>query len=127
MKPFNIPVCSHTVVGRLRGAVGHEELDRVVEPQPLRDPHRQPAFALQLLIDQEIIPVGVVLDRGHAVGCRILERQQDRPPSQLRCGGRNMLLNEIQGSVLAHNSGKIAGGIVVKLAARRIRSLAGHS
>ncbi len=52
----------HAVGGRLRGAVRLEECDRIVEPQPLRDPHLQPSFSLQLLIDQEIIPAGIVLD-----------------------------------------------------------------
>ncbi len=113
-------------VSRMRGAVCQEELDRIVEPQPLRNPHFQLAFSLQLLIDQEIIPVGVVLDRSHAMRRRIVQCQQDGPPSQVRRGGGNVLLNKIQSPALAHNPGQIAVGVVVELAARRVWGLVGH-
>ncbi len=58
------------------------------------------------------------------MGGRIVERQQERPPAQLGCGGGNMLLNEIQGMVLrAQFRLRSPCGIVVKLAPRRIRGL----
>ena len=62
-----------TIVSRLRRPVCHEKLDWVIKPEPFRDARFQLIFPLQLLINQEIIPVGVVLDRSDSMGRGIVE------------------------------------------------------
>jgi hypothetical protein len=116
----------HPVGGWMRGAVCLEDRDRIIEPQPLRNPHLQSAFPLQFLIDQEIIPAGIVLNRSHAVRGCIVHRQHDRLSSHLVRGWRNMLLNQIQSPALADNPRQLAMGIMVELAARWIRGLPGY-
>ena len=116
----------HAVAGRVRGAVRHQHPDRIIEGQPLRDADRQLALAFQFLVDQKIIPVGVVLNRGHSVRRRILERQQNSPPAQVVGGSRDMALNKLLARVFPDNASQITLGIVIQLPAFRIWRLVGH-
>ena len=95
----------HSVVCRLRGLVLQKQIDRVVKSQPLGNTNRQQSFPLQLLVDQEILPVRIVLNRSHAVRSRVFERQQDGPAAQLRAGRRNVLLDQIPRRRLADDPG----------------------
>ena len=55
-----------------------QQLDRIVEGQPFADAQRQLAFALQVFVNQEVFPVGVVLGGGDSPAGGVGQRNTRR-------------------------------------------------
>ncbi len=95
-----------------------------VKGKPFGDAQCQFVLALQLFVDEEIFPSGVVLRGGDTPAGGVLQGQFDgAAPHQFRRRG-NKTADQSHGR-LAHNAGRLAISIAVDLAALRVFCLPG--
>ncbi len=115
------------VRGIVSGALLFERVDGCTEGQPLGDAQGQLAFALHLLHDEEVFPIGVVLRGGEAVGDGVGHCEFEAAAPLRFAAGRNVLSNEFHPRGFAEDAGRLALGVAIDLATCRVGGSAGNA
>ncbi len=108
------------VVGGVAGATLVEDREREVEVDPLGDAKGEFAGVLEFFEDEPVVPGGVVLDGGDAVGESILDREFEGFAACFGGGRRDLLLKEGEGGSFADDACGVTVAVVVDLAAHGI-------
>src|SRR5271165_3953041 len=103
-----------------------QQLDRGVKSEPLADAQRQLSFALQVFIDEEDLPTGIVLSGGDAPARGISQGQFSSTATASGTRRRNLRLHQ-SSRCFAQNAGGLATGIVINAAALRSLRLCCHT
>ena len=101
----------------MAGAALLEDIDGLVEVDPLGDAEGEFVGVLEFFEGEEVVPVGVVLDAGDAVGEDVGDGDGEGLAALFEGRRRNFAEDEGVGGCFAEDAGGGAGGVAVDLGA----------
>ena len=108
----------HGIVGRMVRAVRLQKADGVVKGEPFADAQRQLAFALQVFVDEENVPTGIVLGGSDTPAGGVGQGEFGGAATAGGSWRRDFRLDQVARG-LAQNASGLAVGIVIDFAAFR--------
>ena len=101
------------VIGGMAGSALLEDRDRLVELEPFGDAEGEFAGVFEFFHGEEVVPVGVVLHAGDAVGDDLCDGDHEGLAALLEGRRRNFADDQGVGTGLAEDAGRIAGVVAV--------------
>ena len=105
------------VVGGVAGATLLEDLEGLVEGEPLGEAEVELVGVLELFESEEVFPVGVVLDACDTVGEGVFDGQVEGFGALFGAGWRNFAEDQVGSGGFAEDSGGVAGGVAIDFGA----------
>src|SRR5579864_5756653 len=104
----------------MAGAALFEDRKRRVEGEPFGHAKVKFACVFELFESEEVVPVGVVLNAGDAVGENVGDGDGESLAALLEGWRRNFAVDEAVGCAFAKDAGWVAGGVAIDLCTGRV-------
>lgn len=115
------------VVSGVAGTAFLEDLKGLVEGEPLGEAEVELVRVLELFEGEEVLPVGVVLDAGDAVGEGVVDGEVEGFGAVFGAGRGDFVEDEVSRGGFAEDAGGVAGGVVVDFGSLGVGGLVGDA
>src|SRR5216683_2060933 len=102
------------------GALVFQVVERLGEMQPFGDAHGELAVVFELLVSEEIFPIGIILSGSDAILGEISQNQDDSATALLDAGIRDAGADKLHRRTFLEHAGKLPSGVALEFTAGRI-------